>query len=107
MEHKIQVALTIEAKRDINWFINFLTQYNGVTFFDHIPINYSIELDAILQDLGARWGNQVYAMILPLEYLDLQIVHLEMLNLLATLRVWQDQWKDKKAVIACDNLAVV
>ena len=46
-------------------------------------------------------------MSLPLGYLDLQIVHLEMLNILAAIRVWQNQWKDKKVGIACDNLAVV
>ena len=87
MEDKKQVPITIEAKRDINWFIKFLPHYNGVTFVDHRPVNYSIELDASLQGLGARWGNQVYAMSLPLGYLDLQIVHLEMLNILTALRV--------------------
>ena len=70
-------------------------------------MNYSIELDASLQGLGARWGNRVYAMSLPLGYLDLQIVHLEMLNILAAIRVWQDHWRDKKVCIACDNWAVV
>ena len=30
-----------------------------------------------------------------------------MLNILAALRVWQNQWKDKKVGITCDNLAVV
>ena len=107
MEDKKQVALTIDAKRDINWFIKFLPLYNYITFFDHRPTNYSIELDASLHGLGARWGSQLYAMVLPLGYLDLQIVHLEMLNILAALRVWKDQWKDKKVAIACDNLAVV
>ena len=107
MEDKKQVPITLEAQRDINWFIKFLPQYNGVTFFDQKPVQYSIELDASLQGLGARWGNQVYAMSLPLGYLDLQIVHLEMLNILAAIRVWQDHWRDKKVGIACDNWAVV
>ena len=107
MEDRKQVPITLEAKRDFNWFIKFLPHYNGVTFFDHKPVNYSIELDASLQGLGARWDNQVYALSLPLGYLDLQIVHLEMLNILAAIGLWQDQWKDKKVAIACDNLAVV
>ena len=107
MEDKKQTLITVDAKRDINWFIKFLPTYNGVTFFDYRPVNHSIELDASLQGLGARWGNQVYAMSLPLGYLDLQIAHLEMLNILAALRVWQDRWKDKKVAIACDNWAVV
>ena len=101
MEDKKQVPITIEAKRDINWFIKFLPQYNGVTFFYHRPVNCSIELDASLPVLGARLGNQVYAMSIPLGYLDLQIVHLEMLNILAALRVWQNQWKDTK--VGCSS----
>ena len=57
--------------------------------------------------MGDRWGSKVYALTIPLGYLDLQIVHLEILNILAALRVWQKPWANKKVAIACDNLAVV
>ena len=57
--------------------------------------------------MGARWGSEVYALTIPLGYLDLQIVHLEMLNILAALRVWQKAWSNRKVAIACDNLVVV
>ena len=101
MEDKKTVPVTREAKRDINWFIPL---YNGVTFFDQKPIDFSIELDASLQGMGARCGSQVFALEIPLGYMDLQIVHLE---ILAALRVWQNSWINKKVAIACDNLAVV
>ena len=107
MEDKRQVHLTIEAKRDINWFVKFLPKFNGVTFFDQSPVNFSIKLDASLQGLGARWGSQVYAMVLPLGYLDLQIVHLEMLNILAAVNIWHHHWANQKVLLACDNPAVV
>ena len=48
MEDHKQAPITLEARRDINWFTKFLPQYNGVTFFDPKPINCSIELDANL-----------------------------------------------------------
>ena len=70
-------------------------------------INIEIELDASLQGLGARWGSQIYALAIQLGYVNFQIVHLEMLNILAALRVWQIQWSNMKVEIACDNLAVV
>ena len=35
------------------------------------------------------------------------IVHLEMINILLTLRVWGKAWKDSKVIIKCDNQAVV
>ena len=87
MKDKIQVPLIIEAERDINWFVKVLPKFNGVTIFDQ-SVNCSIELDANHKGLGARWGAQIYAMGLPLGYLDLQIVHIELLNILVALRIW-------------------
>ena len=107
MEDRRQVELTNDALRDINWFLQFLPKFNGVTFFDQRPITIEIELNASLQGLGARWGSQIYALAIPLGYMNFQIVHLEMLNILAALQVWQSQWSNRKVEIACDNLAAV
>ena len=35
------------------------------------------------------------------------IVHLEMLNIVVALKVWANQWSNKKLRIKCDNMAVV
>ena len=107
MHDRDQTQLDIEAQRDINWFAQFLPNFNGVTIFDHRPIAFHIELDACLQGFGARCGNQVYAFPIPLGYMDLSIVHLEMLNILVALRVWNNTWKKSRVCIACDNEAVV
>ena len=107
MHDKDQVALPPEAQRDINWFQKFLPSFNGVTIFDHRPIAHEIELDACLQGLGARWGSQVFAFPLPLGYLNYNIAHLEMLNILVALRVWNNCWAKSRIRIACDNEAVV
>ena len=107
MEGGGQVDLPVEAKRDINWFLKFLPTFNGITFFDERSVDGSIELDASLQGLGAVWGNQVYALDVTLGYLDFQIVHLEMLNILVALRAWGSQWLHKRISIACDNETVV
>ena len=107
MHDRDQTQLDIEAQRDINWLAKFLPNFNGVTIFDHRPIAFHIELDACLQGFGARCGNQVYAFSIPLGYMDLNIVHLEMLNILGALRVWNNTWKKSRVCIACDNEAVV
>ena len=39
--------------------------------------------------------------------MDLNIVHLEMLNILVALRVWNQCWAKSRVRIACDNEAVV
>ena len=54
MEDKGHIALTMDAKRDINWFVKFMPTFNGVVFFDQKPFKCSIELDASLRGLGAR-----------------------------------------------------
>ena len=107
MEDRRQAELTTDALRDINWFLQFLPRFNDITFFDQRLINIEIELDASLQGFGARWGSQVYALTIPLGYMNFQIVHLEMLNILAAQRVWQIQWSNMKVEIACNNQAVV
>ena len=107
MEDRGSIPLTVEAKRDINWFLKFLPTFNGTTFFDHRPITVAMELDASLQGLGARWSDQVYTLTIPLGYNNLNICHLEMLNILLALRIWKDQWANSRISVACDNQAVV
>ena len=43
MEDRIQVPLTIEAKRDVNWFVKFLPNFNTVTISHQI-----IQLNSML-----------------------------------------------------------
>ena len=49
----------------------------------------------------------VYALPLPLGFKNYTIVHLEILNLVVTFKLWGPYWKDKTVEIKCDNLAVV
>ena len=81
-EDRSQVPLALEAKRDINWFTQFVPKFNVVIFFDHRPINTAIELNASLQGLGTRWGGAIYSLAISLGYMNLHIAHLEMLNIL-------------------------
>ena len=102
-----RIVITAEFRRDLNWFDQFSQKFNGTAFFSHIPVKHNIELDACLQGLGARWGNSVYAVALPLGYKQMTIVHLEMLNIMVTIRTWGKFWAGQKICIHCDNQAVV
>ena len=82
------ISLTMDFKRDLNWFLEFIPKFNGKAFILHQPITEEIELNASLQGLGARWGNQVYSIPIPLGYENMSIVHLEILNILVTIHVW-------------------
>ena len=56
-----KIALTTEFKQDLNWFLEFVPKFKGTAFFVHSNFHQEIELDACLQGLGARCGNQVSA----------------------------------------------
>ena len=83
-----KIVLTEDFHRDLNWFGQFLTEFNGVAFFSHDPVHCHIELDASLQGLAAVRDNEVYAVPIELDFRNYQIVHLEMLNILVALLVW-------------------
>ena len=102
-----KIHLTMDFKRDLNWFLEFILKFNGKALISHQPITEEIELDASLQGLGARCGNQVYSIPIPLVYENMSIVHLEMLNILVAIHVWGPYWNGKAIRISCDNQAVV
>ena len=102
-----KIILSKEFKQDLNWFQEFVPKFNGTAFFVHNHIHHEIELDACLQGMGARWGNQVYAIKTPTEYDNMTIVHYEMFNIMVAVRTWGFLWSGKTVRMHCDNEAVV
>ena len=102
-----KITLTPEFKRDLRWFDKFLPLYNGVSLYDHRPIDHTLELDACLKGLGGRWCRYVYHLPIPEGHMNWSIVHLEMINILLSIRLFQAQWAGRKVLIKCDNEAVV
>ena len=47
-----EISLTVDFKRDLNWFLEFIPKFNGKAVISHHPISEEIELDASLQGLG-------------------------------------------------------
>ena len=101
------ITLDLSFHRDLNWFSRFLPKFNGKAFFSHSPVQATVELDACLQGLGAVCMNQVHAMKIPVHLHNYSIVHLEMLNILVTIRVWKTFFKNKRIIIKCNNQAWV
>ena len=60
-----KVTLTPDFKRDLRWFAKFLPVYNGVSLYDHRPIDVSLELDACLTGLGVDLGTSFTIFPLP------------------------------------------
>ena len=82
--------LTYSFHQDLNWFLTFLHQYNGVTYFDHKKVDFEVHLDASLTGFGAKFGPMVYALPLGQQFAHLYITQLEMLNIIVALKVWSN-----------------
>ena len=105
--NKHQTTIPLEFSQDLNWFLQFLKDFNGTTFFDNKSYDASVELDACPTGLGGRWGEVVYTVPIQASDAMLNIAHTEMLNVLVALRLWRNQWFNKKIQICCDNQASV
>ena len=49
-----KIDLTSYFRHDLRWFGKFLPLYNGVSLYDHRPVDFTLELDACLTGLGGR-----------------------------------------------------
>ena len=104
---KTSITLTTDFKRDLNWLEKFLPLYNGISLYDHKPVDYKLELDVWLTGLGGRWCELVYHLAVPRGYKNCSIVHLEMGNVYLAVKVFASSWSGRKVLIRCDNEAVV
>ena len=86
---------------------DWLSEYNGTSYFDHTIVKHIFELDACLMGMGGRWGNMVYHLAVPSHFQNLAIVHLEMVNLLVAVRIFAKFWHRHSVLVRCDNSAVV
>ena len=55
-----------------------------------------VHLDACLSGVGASFESMVYALPIPKNYKNYNIVHLELLNIVVALKVWAVHWLNKK-----------
>ena len=98
---KSHIRLNDHFHKDLNWFNTFLWQYNGITFYDHQKPHHTVHLDACLTGFGGCSTNMVYDLPIPLGYKNDTRVHLEILNIVAALKIWGDYWQDKIRQYGC------
>ena len=98
------MELTPEFHKDLQWFIVF---YYGVTMYHITPLYEQMHLDVSLQGLGCHFRNYVYALPIPLNFMQYNIAHLEMVNVVVALMIWGHFWAYKSVEIFCDNRSVV
>ncbi len=104
--------LSIEIRKDEEWWVRFLPVNNGVSMMsleEWLAPDEILASDACLVG-GGRWGNgQFFQYTFP-EFIQEQNIHidaLEMLTVILYVQLWGNQWKGKRIVISCDNLVSV
>ena len=102
-----RVELDQDFQRDLRWFDSFLPRYNGVSMYNYTKSLSILELDACLTGLGGIWGNLVYHLTIERSFANIDIVHLEMVNIVMALRVFARFWSGTRILVKCDNEAVV
>ena len=101
------ISLNPDFHRDLRWFLNFLSDFNGVALYDHKKVAFQVHLDACLQGLGGVFSNLVYHVPIPLGFSNLNIVYLEMINIVVALKLFCNHWAKQSVKVFCDNIAVV
>ena len=105
--NNIHIQVNADFYADINWFNNFLIDFNDVIFYDNYHIYATIDLDASLTGLGGMFDNLVYHLQIKKNLKKYYIAHLELLNVFVALKIWAHCSANRKFCPNCDNLAIV
>ena len=101
------MLITAQFRSDLAWLNYFLPHYNGVMYYNQTHCHSEVHLDACLTGLGGAYGSMVYALPIPRGYINYNIAHLEILNIVVALKVWANYWANQRVCIHCYNMAVV
>lgn len=104
--------LTAEFRKDLNWWLSFVHQYNGVSIFLEEVWSRPDELlatDACLSGCGGLCREEAFTSEFPEHIINLQL-HINALELLAVIvgvKTWGPSLRGKRLRIYCDNQATV
>ena len=109
LHHQLRVSAGIRA--DIDWWLEFATDWNGTAFFlDHewLPSpQFQLHTDASQLGYGCSWqGHWLYG-LWDKKQLHQDIQWKELFAVLLAATAWGAQWSRKRILIHCDNHAVV
>lgn len=104
--------ISSEFRKDITWWREFLSQYNGVSILytsvwsepDGI-----FSTDACLTGCGGLFGKRFFHCAFPDSLLKQYsaIHHLECIAIIIALRLWGSEWRGLRIRVYCDNEAIV
>ena len=109
MDRRRKYSIPKEARKDIAWWGKCLEKYNGISimWLTRVPgPDMVIASDACPKGFGATCGKAYFHGMFPENMRHQNIAHLEMLAVLAALRVWATQLRGLYFWVHVDNEAV-
>jgi hypothetical protein len=110
--NKRTVPVTKEIKSDIDWWLIFLPQFNGISIIKQPDWNFQdlhFTTDACLQGGGATCLDQCLHFSFSKDITD-QAQHisgLELFVIVVAARVWSHALAHRRVLVSCDNIAAV
>ena len=107
-----QVPITEDTIKDVEWWLRFSSEWNGVAFFlepDWTPAHeFQLFTDAAGNlGYGAYWNCHWFSKPWPPNLLNKSIEWKELYAIVAACKVWGKHWSGKRLLFHCDNDAVV
>jgi hypothetical protein len=107
-----RAAVTTDMKNDIDWWLEFLPVYNGVSIikadeWDFAELHFAT--DASLQAGGATCMSDCCKFMFPPAIIQAaeHITALELFTIIVAVRTWAPMLEHKKFLVSCDNEAAV
>ena len=104
-----RVTISLEAKLDLAWFVNFIPAFNGQSVIRDDTIDFEVAVDSCLTGGGGVAPEASYRTTYNdgITSCNFSISSLECYNLLLATRLWVSQWQGKHVAVFCDNAATV
>jgi hypothetical protein len=102
--------LTIAARRDLEWWKEFLPIWSGSTIIQVSRRRIHISTDASgKKGIGGAWfeGMHLFSTRMPRRHRTKHINWKELFAILYAFAEWSEQWSNARAIIFCDNTAIV
>ncbi len=110
-EPKKIVVLTVEMRKDLEMWKNFLDSFNGRVFIDYMPVESSESLnfytDASYMGAGGTFKSQWFQIRYPEHWAERRITYLELYPIVVAAHIFVQELRGKKVIFHTDNYAVM
>ena len=104
--HKARLGVSFQE--DVNWWLRYLSVFNGVVFYRVADIRYTVHTDAC--DIGGGafcggdWCYMNWNVDLGQTYHRLHINYKEILSIFMAVHRWAPRWRNSDVVVLTDNV---